>query len=105
MFIEKRFYSQVGAQNHSHSEYVLSEGEKIFVTTLGGNAVYSNNVKVEIIKNPGDNQEILFATHGDNIQSVNIEISYPAIIDIKLTNDTLFSETIGAYWQGEKYFI
>ena len=98
--IEQRFYKLVSNNSSESINYTIEDGVTLYLKELGGNAVYNNNVKVEIIWN---SNETLLATHGDTVQRTTKELVGDGIktITIKLTNDSDQSETIGAYFIGE----
>jgi len=101
MFIETRFYKQVASSSVETNECILASNEKIYLTEFGGNAVYSKDVKVEIIWDT----TILLATHGDTVQKTAEELIGDGIkiLKIVLTNDSEQAETVGGYYMGEKY--
>ena len=98
MKIEDRYYKQVQESSSSIKEYLVPEGITVKFIQFGGDAAYSNLVKVEIVF--GD--IILFSTHSSTVQDSIYEVvgDGEKSIKINLVNDTEVAETIGGYWIG-----
>lgn len=101
---EKRYYASVSSNDELYSDLDIASSEFLLLRNVGGNAVYSNDVKVEIVIDPTGTPEILLTTHGDTDQSMPTrKIEGPKKIRIRLVNYSSQSETIGGYISGEYY--
>jgi len=98
---ELRKYTQVLAESSVLEEYIIPDGKNIVLSEIGGDAARSENVKVELLWGT----ELFFSTHGDSVQRTIKEClgDGEKKLIIKLTNDTLVSETIGGYILGDYY--
>lgn len=103
--IEKRFYQDVSSLSEESDDFILPNGDRLAFTQFGGDASVDVNVRVEIIWDADGTPEILFATHNSNVQSSIRELVGDGVkvLRIKLTNDSLSSHIIGAYYLGEYY--
>lgn len=101
-FIRQRFYEDVDANTESRDEYVPASGD-FLLTEVGGNSAPSADTSVKIIWDYGGTEELLFSTHGDAHQQVDITLTADGVkkLAIVLTNDQGVSDVLGGFWKGK----
>lgn len=104
MLLEFRKYQSVAAVTTVNHDYTLSEGEKIFLKSIGGTAIPSDsNAVVSIIWDVNGDNELLIATNSESNQECVKKLEGTGkIIRIKLDNQTLTSKTMGGFFLGYK---
>lgn len=97
----RRYYKVLGANSSETDEFIPPSGT-YYISALGGSSSASPDTLVEIIWDFGGTEEILFATHNDSNQNVNIELPGDGakILAIRLTNDQGVPDTLGGFWTG-----
>lgn len=98
---EKRFFKNVEANTSETDEFIPPTGT-FFISQLGGNGGANTDTVVAIIWDYGGDDEVLFCTHGDSNQLVNIELTGDASkkLVIKLINDQGSDDFLGGFWTG-----
>lgn len=96
---DRSYFVSVSSSSTSTDTYTVPAGKKLYINSMGGAAVYNQDVKVEIFVNSA----LKFATHGDHVKSCDCIATAGQDVDIKLTNDSAQSETFGGYWEGRLY--
>lgn len=78
-------------------EYVVLNEKTLRITKYGGNAVYQNDVKIEIFFGA----VLLFVTHGDDQTEESLDIvgDGEKTLKILLTNDSSLTETIRGWYR------
>lgn len=104
MKIEKRLYKNIPASSTDQLDYVIPNGNTLYLRELSGDANYSGKTRVEIVFDPLGTPEILFSTNGSNTQRTFVSFLGDGIkiVRIKLINDELFSSTLGGFFWGEQ---
>lgn len=103
--IERRFYKMMSAASSENDDYVIASGVILDIREVGGNAAAVASTEVSIIWDPAGANEILMSTHGDALQSIQKSVTGDGskILRIRLVNDQLSSDTLGAFWRGVLY--
>jgi len=101
----KRYFKPVGGDDTEQFDYVVSEGKKFSLKEIVGSAVFSLDVKVELIWDAEGTPDLIFAAHGCIGAKCMEELSGDGtkVLRILLTNDSSVTETIGMSYNGEEY--
>ena len=99
--INKRYYKSVAGNSIDKNEYVIPNGKFVLIRKVGGNSCFHDDVKIQVCFD----DECLFSTHGDDMQAVEIELEGDGVkkLTIDLVNDSINSETVGGYYEGQEY--
>ena len=98
----RRFYKHVAANSSEVDEFTPPAGN-YFISLVGGNAGVSPATVVAIHWDYGEaGQEMLFSTHGDAKQDVQIELDADGTkkLAIVLQNDQGTADCLGGFWTG-----
>ena len=102
---EQRFYKTVASTTTDTDEYVIPSGGRVAISKMGGDAVFSEDVGVEIIWDPDGTPELIFATAGSTVQDSVRQLIGDGTkkICIKLRNDSAQQHVMGGFILGEEY--
>jgi len=100
--VSERFYKEVAASTTETSDYIPSDGEKLFIVNAGLSSSSAPETVVHICWDPGGDDEVIISSYGEAYHrelNVNKTGDGIKIMRISLVNDLTEPSFLGGFWQ------
>ena len=100
-FVEFRKYESIESLSSVNRDYTIPSGKQLILREIGGNG-FGAGTSVSIVWDPDGDHEIILVTEGDCMQSSSKAMTGDGsrVVRITLSNQTLATKDLGAYFIG-----